>query len=134
MIIRVGLAGWSAWVVYILVGTMQLVLIAMGLSFKIKGETQPHEQRRPSVIAVHFDGWNTSHRSVASSNVAPDERRPLLASPMRHASDGSGRVRRGTPSRGGGGEERRPLMSMSPPPPHHQGRDGHSVTASPLGR
>lgn len=122
MIIRVGLSGWSAWVVYILVGTMQLILIAMGISFKVTGETQPHEQRRPSLIAMHFNGWDASHRSLASSNIAPDERRPLLASPMRHASD-SMRTSRGS--------ERRPLMSMSPPP-HHSG-DGHAVTASPAG-
>lgn len=119
MVVRVGLPGWSAWVVYILVGTMQLVLIAMGISFKVAGETQPHEQRRPSIIAMHFDGWNASRRSVASSNVAPDERRPLLASPMRHASRGS---------------DRRPLMSMSPPPPPpHHSRDGNAATASPAG-
>ncbi|KUI59782.1 hypothetical protein VP1G_06993 [Cytospora mali] len=125
MIVRVGLAGWSAWVVYILVGTMQLILIAMGVSFKVTGETQPHEQRRPSIIAMHFDGWNASHRSVASSNIAPDERRPLLASPMRHASDTMGTSR---------GSERRALMSMSPPPRKPQSRDGRAATASPAGR
>ncbi|KAK7740971.1 hypothetical protein SLS53_005034 [Cytospora paraplurivora] len=118
MIVRVGLAGWSAWIVYILVGTMQLILITMGVSFKVTGETQPHEQRRPSVIAVHFDGWNSSHRSVASSNIAPDERRPLLASPMRHASE----------------NDRRRIMSMSPPPPPRHGRDDRAATTSPAGR
>lgn len=94
MVVRVGLPGWSAWVVYMLVGTMQLVLIAMGISFKVAGETQPHEQRRPSVIAMHFDGWDASRRSVASSNVAPDERRPLMSMsppppPPLHSRDGN---------------------------------------------
>lgn len=132
MIVRVGLPGWSAWAVYMLVGTMQLVLIAMGASFKVTGETQPHEQRRPSVIAMHFDGWNASARSVASSagGVAPDERRPLLAgpSPMRHASDG------GPPSSRsrGAAADRRPLVSMSPPP--RRSRDGRAAAGSPAGR
>ena len=34
--IRVGLAGWSAWIVYVLVGTMQIVLIAFAIIFAIR--------------------------------------------------------------------------------------------------
>src|SRR4051812_7749920 len=114
MILRVGMAGWSAWVVYILVGTMQFILIAMGVYFKLTGETEPHEVRRKSLIALHFEGWNGSERSIASSNVAPDERRPLLASP-------AGRNRR---PEGG----RRPFMSSLSPAA--RGRGNVAVSAS----
>ncbi|KAK2602891.1 hypothetical protein N8I77_009393 [Diaporthe amygdali] len=90
MILRVGAQGWSAWAVYVLVGTMQLALIAMGAYFKLTGETQPHEERRKSLIALHFDGWNGSSRSLASSHIAPDERSPLLAS-RRQRAESNGR-------------------------------------------
>lgn len=98
MALRVGYTGWSAWVVYLVVGTMQLVLIAMGLSFKITGETAPDEIKRPgSIVSFHFEGWEpsldvatwrrttststsmTRSSSMTSSQLAPDERRPLLA-------------------------------------------------------
>lgn len=67
---------------YLLVGTMQLALIAMGAWFKLAGETQPHEVRRESLTALHFDDWNGSRRSIASSNVASDQPSPLLPTEM----------------------------------------------------
>lgn len=92
MLLRVGPGGWSAWVVYVLVGTLQLVIIAMGVSFKITGETHaPDEMRRPRSTPYHFvEGcdldkafgrWTRRSSAVSSSfHVAPDERRPLLSS------------------------------------------------------
>ncbi|KAK6206096.1 hypothetical protein LQW54_007931 [Pestalotiopsis sp. IQ-011] len=80
MVIRVGFAGWSAWIVYILVGTMQIVLITMGIAFAVRDYKHPPEDPRASrdSLQLSFDGWNGSRRSLASSQVAPDERRPLL--------------------------------------------------------
>lgn len=85
MVIRVGLAGWSAWIVYILVGIMQLVLIVMGTTFLIRDLRNPPEdpRARRASLQLDFKGWNGSKRSLASSQVAPDERRPLLAEPQR---------------------------------------------------
>lgn len=82
MIVRVGVQGWSAWIVYLLVGTMQLILIATGVTYTMR------DRRRPPVTENHdhgghfnpyFAGWNGSSRSLQSSNIAPDEQRPLLS-------------------------------------------------------
>jgi len=87
MIMRVGIQGWSVWIVYMLVGTMQLVLIATGVAYKIR------DSRQPPVVEHHdyggnfnpyFAGWNESSRSIVSSNIAPDEQRPLLST-QRHS-------------------------------------------------
>lgn len=107
MALRVGAQGWSAWVVYVLVGTMQLALIAMGAWYKLAGETQPHEVRRKSLIALHFDGWD-------GTVAACDERSPLLASPMRPTSEG----------------ESRPMMSSVSPA--SRGQDGLAESPSPV--
>jgi hypothetical protein len=90
MMIREGLDGWSVWVVYMLVGIMQLVLISMGISYELKNlrrATQNAERvtrgppERPlNRLNLQFRGWNASRQSVApSSHLAPDETRPLLA-------------------------------------------------------
>lgn len=100
MMIRVGLGGWSAWIVYVLVGIMQVVLVVMGIAFAIRDGNQPRKERITSVPGSYdgsdsFDSrWTlyaprarttstVSHgtRSVRSG-VAPDERRPLLGSPV----------------------------------------------------
>lgn len=36
MIIRVGIKGWSAWIVYVFVGTMQVVLIGFAIVFALR--------------------------------------------------------------------------------------------------
>jgi hypothetical protein len=90
MIIRVGLTGWSAWIVYVLVGTMQLVLIAFAIIFAIRDRGKPKfdiKRRHPSGSAVsdHFGEWqfqrgrNPASRSTRASNVALDETRSLLS-------------------------------------------------------
>lgn len=43
MIIRVGVNGWSAWIVYVLVGTMQLVLIGFAITFSLRPSNQEIE-------------------------------------------------------------------------------------------
>ncbi|RYP48883.1 hypothetical protein DL768_005307 [Monosporascus sp. mg162] len=83
--VRFGLVGWSTWIVYLLVGTMQFVLIVTGVVFLVRERRHPGEAKRAS-IRVDFAEWNNSRRSVASSHIAPDERRPLLPQPR--SSDG----------------------------------------------
>jgi hypothetical protein len=85
MIVRVGFQGWSVWIVYMLVGTMQLILIATGITYTLRDWRRPPP---PQVNENHdhggnfnpyFAGWNGSSRSLQSSNIAPDEQRPLLS-------------------------------------------------------
>lgn len=122
--IRVGPAGWSAWIVYLLVGTMQLVLIAMGVSFKLTGETAPHEVKRPgSIVDFHFDGWlppSSRRNSMASSHLAPDEHRPLLGGWL-HQRPGSGSQSRSRPR-------------ASPAPDRGRAGGGEGVSVGPAGR
>ena len=102
MLVRTGLRGWSSWIVYLIVGTMQIVLIIMGGLFKLRDREKEHpgtDGQRPSLLE-HFTvpGWNRSSQSVASSNMPPDERRPLLAGHT--ASNGSnGRAASGSRTR-----------------------------------
>jgi hypothetical protein len=94
MMMRVGVQGWSAWIVYLIVGLMQFVLIAMGVAYSVRDWQRPPRSRttsatpsnRPSFSHFQFGGWNGSRQSMVSSNVAPDEHRPLLAG---HRSGGS---------------------------------------------
>jgi hypothetical protein len=90
MMIREGLDGWSVWVVYILVGVMQLVLISMGISYELKSLRRAAQnaeriargppERPLNRLNLQFRGWNASRHSMApSSHLAPDETRPLLA-------------------------------------------------------
>ncbi|KAK5070904.1 hypothetical protein LTR64_003878 [Lithohypha guttulata] len=84
MMIRVGLAGWSAWIVYVLVGTMQIVLIVTAIIFAVRDRKSGNESKHPSEDPS-FNGWNTTLRprqgsgtSHAPSNISPDERSPLI--------------------------------------------------------
>lgn len=83
MMVRVGLRGWSSWIVYIIVGIMQVGLIGMGIIFKMREREKhdPEEHGKAPSLLDHFKvpGWNRSSQSVASSSMPPDERRPLLA-------------------------------------------------------
>ncbi|KAH7309810.1 hypothetical protein B0I35DRAFT_440666 [Stachybotrys elegans] len=97
MMLRVGVQGWSAWIVYLIVGFMQLILIAMGITYSVRDWQRPlppsrsrntseTPSNRPSFSQFQFGVWNGSRHSMVSSNVAPDEHRPLLAG---HRSGGS---------------------------------------------
>jgi len=62
---------------------MQMGLIVMGGLFKLRDREKQdpeHNGKAPNLLD-HFKvpGWNRSSQSVASSNMPPDERRPLLA-------------------------------------------------------
>ncbi|KAI7218569.1 hypothetical protein KC333_g3504 [Hortaea werneckii] len=100
MIIRLGFRGWSAWIVYVLVGTMQVLLAGMGICFAVRDHQKPREERKASVSAEddcaanprsdsRWDLYASRARASSSlsrgarsmrSDIAPDERRPLLAS------------------------------------------------------
>lgn len=124
MIVRFGLRGWSAWIVYVLVGTMQLLLVAMGIHFIIRDRNKPTENTAPSVASEyqHFEDWHLSLGrarsrtqsmvSYAQSNQAPDERRPLLAgrrhTPTAAASRDASNMSRAVSSVGP--DERRPMI------------------------
>ncbi|KAF2771457.1 hypothetical protein EJ03DRAFT_342214 [Teratosphaeria nubilosa] len=45
MLVRVGFAGWSAWVVYFIVGAMQLVIISFAIIFAIRDKHKPKEEQ-----------------------------------------------------------------------------------------
>ncbi|KAK5699624.1 hypothetical protein LTR97_005753 [Elasticomyces elasticus] len=84
MMLRVGLQGWSVWIVYVLVGSAQLVLIAMGILFAFRPSNTSQEAKDPGPVE-DSEGWNAYVRSRAPSNVsqtspndAPDERSLLL--------------------------------------------------------
>ncbi|KIW12188.1 hypothetical protein PV08_09464 [Exophiala spinifera] len=93
MMIRVGQKDWSAWIVYVLVGTMQVVLIVMAICFAIRDRNLAKEGKQHCSVPPEFEGWNTvstwtsrsrqtsilSHRA---SNVGPDERSPLIRSQL----------------------------------------------------
>ncbi|KAK0279559.1 hypothetical protein LTR35_000316 [Friedmanniomyces endolithicus] len=75
MLIRVGLEAWSVWTVYLLVGTMQLVLIGMGIYFAIRDRKEAQEEKSTAVEEEDFvEGWN----AYAPSPLGADERSLLL--------------------------------------------------------
>jgi uncharacterized membrane protein YuzA (DUF378 family) len=83
MMIRFGIKGWSAWIVYVLVGIMQLVLIATAIVFAVRDRKSAKEDK--SADDSSFRGWSISSRARASSTVShapssvdPHERSPLL--------------------------------------------------------
>ncbi|KAK6384883.1 hypothetical protein LTS17_002446 [Exophiala oligosperma] len=89
IMIRVGLKDWSAWIVYVLVGTMQIVLIVMAICFAVRDRKLAKEGKQHCSAAPEFEGWNTvttwtsrsrqtSILSHTASNIAPDERSPLI--------------------------------------------------------
>ena len=81
MIVRVGLQGWSAWIIYVLVGTMQVVLIGFAIACRIR------EKR--GVVAHGGDMSHTDDKACLSlkdaskilnvSRLVDDETSPLLA-------------------------------------------------------
>ncbi|KAK4539336.1 hypothetical protein LTR36_000767 [Oleoguttula mirabilis] len=124
MMIRVGIKGWSVWIVYVLVGTMQLLLVAMGIYFIVRERNKVEDTTAASVAPEyeHFEDWHLSIGrsrsrtqsmvSYAQSNMAPDERRPLLSG-RRHTPTAAGSRDPSNMSRAVSSiepDERRPLL------------------------
>jgi hypothetical protein len=87
MIMRVGVADWSAWIVYVLVGSMQIVLIIMAVCFTVRDRRLAKEGKQHCATPAHLEGWDSldfsrsrtgSVVSHVASNMAPDERSPLF--------------------------------------------------------
>lgn len=88
MMIRFGVEGWSSWIVYVLVGIMQTTLIAFAIIFHFRDRKKAKDGKDDDVHDPGvFQGWNAHHigrsrtesQVTRASNVAPDERQPLLA-------------------------------------------------------
>lgn len=82
MIVRVGLSGWSAWIVYVLVGTMQLVLIGFAVMFAISGQNASTENtdcyKRPMTKRILAERKCSEVSQISLATVI-DENCPLLA-------------------------------------------------------
>ncbi|OAL34275.1 hypothetical protein AYO20_06531 [Fonsecaea nubica] len=86
MMIRVGLKGWSAWIVYVLVGTMQIVLIVLAICFAVRDRRLAKQGKQHCATPANFEGWNTWGARTRTSSVvsrvhsllALDEQSPLL--------------------------------------------------------
>lgn len=90
--VRVGLEGWSVWIVYVLVGTMQVVLIVLAISFAFRDRRLAKEGKRHCSVPQEFEGWDTvgpwasrsrqaSIQSHLRPDIAPDEQSPLIQRP-----------------------------------------------------
>ncbi|KAF3930127.1 hypothetical protein ABW19_dt0207525 [Dactylella cylindrospora] len=88
LISRVGFAGWSAWIVYVLVGSMQVILIATAILFAIRDIRHGEPGKNTIETGVQGNAWDSY--SVSSeegeydtddeSFAAPDENMSLLGS------------------------------------------------------
>ncbi|KAK6515851.1 hypothetical protein TWF281_004442 [Arthrobotrys megalospora] len=88
LISRVGFAGWSAWIVYVLVGTMQLILIGTAILFAIRDYQHGEPGKNTTDTGIQgnawLDGYSISsedggdYEADADSMIAPDERMSLL--------------------------------------------------------
>ena len=96
MIIRLGISGWSVWIVYVLVGVMQLILIVTAVVYMVRDN---RKARRANATST----GNSSRRDISES---PSTRalRPQLASWNSFAA-GAG------PTEAEEGNERTPLLA-----------------------
>lgn len=78
MIVRVGIKGWSAWIVYVLVGTMQLVLIGFAITFSLRPSNQEIECDSLDYDKVDLLVGIEPLVSEPASMSQVDERSPLL--------------------------------------------------------
>ncbi|KAI5241179.1 hypothetical protein E4T43_05684 [Aureobasidium subglaciale] len=107
MIIRLGLSGWSVWIVYVLVGVMQLILIITAFIYMIRDHRKARRadatsatanssikrdvSESPSVRAPRpqLDRWNSFAAAAAAAAAAKgqSERTPLLAARNAHVEE-----------------------------------------------
>jgi hypothetical protein len=107
MIIRLGFEGWSVWIVYVLVGIMQLTLIITAFVYMVRDHrkarranatsTGDNSFRRdvsesPSTRALRpqLASWNSFAAGAGAGtaeNEDGDERTPLLAGRHKHVEE-----------------------------------------------
>jgi hypothetical protein len=105
MIIRLGFEGWSVWIVYVLVGIMQLTLIITAFVYMVRDNrkarradatsTGNNSSRRdvsesPSTRALRpqLASWNSFAAGAGNAeNEDGDERTPLLAGRHKHVEE-----------------------------------------------
>ena len=99
MIIRLGISGWSVWIVYVLVGIMQAILIVTAIIYMIRDNRKARRADATSATG------NSARRDVSES---PSTRalRPQLASWNSFAAAGAGHMEGED-----GGNERTPLLA-----------------------
>lgn len=81
MIVRVGIKGWSAWIIYVLVGTMQLILIGFAIVFSSRSSVQEVEYDSKSNLPLeaHKEMTQTSSEShIDESCPLLQPKRPIL--------------------------------------------------------
>ncbi|CAD0100669.1 unnamed protein product [Aureobasidium mustum] len=102
MIIRLGLSGWSVWIVYVLVGIMQLTLIITAIIYMIRDNrkarradatsatasaTRRDVSESPSTRALRPQLQAWSSFAAAANADDGDERTPLLAARNKHVEE-----------------------------------------------
>jgi hypothetical protein len=104
MIIRLGFEGWSVWIVYVLVGIMQLTLIITAFIYMVRdnrkarradatsatgNSTRRDVSESPSTRALRpqLASWNSFAAGAATENADGDERTPLLAKRNLHVEE-----------------------------------------------
>lgn len=80
MIVRVGISDWSAWIVYVLVGTMQLVLIVFAIIFSLRPPILQSEDANLRNDKIDLPLQPHVEMSQSSIILQVDERSSLLAS------------------------------------------------------
>lgn len=86
MIVRLGFKGWSAWIVYVLVGTMQIVLIGFAIVFSLrqdndKANDEINEQDQKLVSPTSHTEMSesfTSHTDEMTSLLIVGKETPTL--------------------------------------------------------
>ncbi|KAG9568826.1 hypothetical protein KCU71_g1740, partial [Aureobasidium melanogenum] len=104
MIVRLGLAGWSVWIVYVLVGVMQLTLIVTAIIYMIRdnrkarradatsataSSTRRDVSESPSTKALRpqLQAWNSFAAGANAEAEGDSERTPLLAARNKHVEE-----------------------------------------------
>ncbi|KAF3923654.1 hypothetical protein ABW21_db0207534 [Orbilia brochopaga] len=86
---RVGMAGWSVWIVYVLVGSMQVVLVGTAILYAVRDYQHGEPGKNTIETGMQGNAWlddysingeEGEYEADADSMIAPDERMGLLNS------------------------------------------------------
>jgi len=90
LIARYGIAGWSSWLVMVLVGTMQLVLISTAIYFAIRDRREGRAGKNTIDRGMQGNAWLDGQQEgyvdysgsrttrETEEDIAPDEQTPLV--------------------------------------------------------